>query len=337
MELKDIIQNCPKNQVIIDNIIKTYHKVNSDIYNKISCAISGGADSDVMLDICYKCDNDGKIVYVWCDTGLEYEATKEHLKYLEEKYNIEIVRTKAIKPIPTSCREHGQPFLSKRASDYIQRLQRHNFKFTNESFNDLYKKYPKCKTALRWWCNDYGEGSSFNISRNKWLKEFMVINPPQFNISDKCCKYAKKDVMKKFLKENPVDLHIVGLRKAEGGLRATAYKSCFDDNVDTYDNYRPLFWYKDEDKMEYENSCNIIHSKCYTEYGLRRTGCAGCPFGKDFEQELQIIEQHEPKLYKAVNKIFKDSYEYTRKYREFCEKMDEKYGSYSAYLSQQNN
>ena len=46
--------------------------------------------------------------------------------------------------------------------------------------------------------------------------------------------------------------------------------------------------------------------------------CAGCPFGRDFEFELEVIEKYEPKLYRAVNNIFGDSYAYTRKYREFC-------------------
>ena len=128
--------------------------------------------------------------------------------------------------------------------------------------------------------------------------------------------------MKKYIKDNPVDLHVVGLRKAEGGLRATAYKSCFDNNVGTFDNYRPLFWYKDEDKLDYEKSCGIVHSECYTKYGLKRTGCAGCPFGKDFEYELEIIEKYEPKLYKAVNRIFGESYEYTRRYRQFQKEMN---------------
>ena len=58
-------------------------------------------------------------------------------------------------------------------------------------------------------------------------------------------------------------------------------------------------------------------------YGLSRTGCAGCPFGRDFEFELEVIKHYEPKLYKAVNYIFGDSYEYTRKYREFRKKMEE--------------
>lgn len=52
--------------------------------------------------------------------------------------------------------------------------------------------------------------------------------------------------------------------------------------------------------------------------------CAGCPFGRDFEQELSVIEHYEPKLYKAVNNIFGDSYEYTRKYKAFCEEMKTK-------------
>lgn len=73
-----------------------------------------------------------------------------------------------------------------------------------------------------------------------------------------------------------------------------------------------------------EKHYGIVHSKCYTEYGLERTGCAGCPYGRDFEQELKIIQKCEPKLFVAVNNIFGGSYEYTRKYREFCKEMDEK-------------
>lgn len=339
MNLEDILKDCPKNPTIINNIIKAYHKINDNIYNKISCAISGGADSDVMLDICCKCDNDRKIDYVWYDTGLEYRATKDHLKYLEEKYGIEIKRCRAIKPIPISCREYGQPFLSKRISDYISRLQNHHFDFVNDGdkdYGELCKKHPNAKGALKWWCNAWGDKSSFNIERNKWLKEFMMSHPPTFNISDKCCTYAKKNVIKKYNKENEVDLNIMGVRKAEGGQRAKVYKSCFDSNIDSHDNYRPLFYYKDSDKSEYEEAYNVIHSKCYTEYGLKRTGCAGCPFGKDFEFELEVIEKYEPKLFKAVNKIFGDSYAYTREYKKFCEEMDKKYGSYAAYLRGNN-
>lgn len=332
MSLENIIKELPKNSTIINNTIKAYYKINNDMYDKVSCSISGGADSDVMLDILNKCDENKKIAYIWCDTGLEYKATKEHLKYLEQKYNIEITRVRAVKPIPICCREYGQPFISKRVSEYISRLQKYNFTFEDKPFDELYKEYPKCKSALMWWCNEWGDKSSFNIERNKWLKEFMITNKPTFNISNKCCTYAKKNALEGFLKQYGTDLHMIGVRKAEGGLRASAYKSCFDENIDGRDDYRPLFYYKDDDKYEYEEKFGIVHSKCYTEYGLKRTGCAGCPFGREFEEELKIIEKYEPKLFKAVNKIFGDSYEYTRKYKKFCDEMDKKYGSYASYL-----
>lgn len=319
--IEELLQDCPDNSVIAENLIIAWSKINSNKYQRIKCSISGGADSDIMLDIIWRCDKDNKVDYVWFDTGLEYQATKEHLKYLEEKYNIIIQPYKAIKPIPFTCHKYGQPFLNKRVSDYMERLQKHNFQWEDEDFEILIRKYPKCKTALKWWCNLH-DSNSFNISRNKYLKEFIIKNPPNFNISYKCCKYAKKDVGKKLMKEKHYDLDITGVRKAEGGTRATVYKSCFDENDGGYDNYRPLFWYKNLDKEDYEVVYGIEHSRCYTQYGLKRTGCAGCPFGRDFEYELEVIKEYEPKLYKAVNKIFADSYEYTRKYREFYKERD---------------
>lgn len=54
---------------------------------------------------------------------------------------------------------------------------------------------------------------------------------------------------------------------------------------------------------------------------MKRTGCAGCPFGRDFENELTVIQTYEPRLSIAVNNIFKDSYEYTRAYKKFVEDM----------------
>lgn len=95
----------------------------------------------------------------------------------------------------------------------------------------------------------------------------------------------------KAVKDGEYQLNIVGVRRAEKGARQLVYKSCFDDgNNESYANYRPLFWYKNSDKVDYENFYDISHSKCYSEYGLKRTGCAGCPFGRDFEQELEVIK-----------------------------------------------
>ena len=73
------------------------------------CSISGGSDSDIVLDVIQNVDEKKKVRYFWIDTGLEYRATKEHLDDLEKKYGIEIERIKACKPIPVCCKEYGQP------------------------------------------------------------------------------------------------------------------------------------------------------------------------------------------------------------------------------------
>ena len=127
MEVLDSFKGL-KNSTIIDNIIKAWTIINNRGFERIGCSISGGSDSDIMLDIVHKCDKDKKVRYFWFDTGLEYQATKDHLEYLEKKYGINIERERAIKSIPLSCKEYGQPFISKQVSGNIERLQKHNFK-----------------------------------------------------------------------------------------------------------------------------------------------------------------------------------------------------------------
>lgn len=308
------------NDVIMNNMLRANSIINNPLYKTILCSVSGGADSDVMVDICHRLDKDNKIVYVWFDTGLEYEATKRHLSYLENRYHINIVREKAIKSIPYTCYHIGQPFISKRVSDMIERLQSHDFKWEDKPFEELYREYPKCRAALRWWCNAWDNpGSKFGIRENKLLKEFMVSNPPTFRISLKCCKYAKKDVAKAAIKKYKADLNIFGVRKSEGGARQEAYKSCYITNKDTH-IYLPIYWYTNEVKELYNKSFNIINSDCYNEYGLKRTGCCGCPYNRNFDEELLILAHYEPKLYTAVNHVFAESYDYTRKYRDFIQK-----------------
>jgi len=293
------------------------------------CSISGGSDSDIVLDLIHKVDEDSKVKYFWIDTGLEYFATKEHLDYLEQKYGITIERVKPDKPIPTCVRQYGVPFLSKYVSEQMMRLQSHHFQWEDEPLEVLLKKYPKCKVALQWWCNAYytpengiQQMSRYSISRNKWLKEFIIANPPDFPISNKCCEYSKKKPAKRFIRETDADLEITGIRKSEGGIRSANYKTCFSESKSKSCNtYRPIFWYTDSDKKDYEKMFSIQHSRCYTEYGLKRTGCVGCPFSKHINEELAIIEEHEPDLYKAAVNIFGRSYEYTAKYRAFVREM----------------
>ena len=148
-------------------------------FNNIVVSISGGADSDRMLDLIERIGYDkGTVRYVFFDTGMEYKATKEHLDTLEIKYGIKIDHIKAKIPVALACRRYGVPFLSKTVSQYIYRLQKHNFTWEDAPFDVLYKKFPRCKAALRWWCNAWPQNSKDNINRHRFLKEFMILNPP---------------------------------------------------------------------------------------------------------------------------------------------------------------
>lgn len=316
IDYDSIMDSAPDN-INIKMTLSTLMRKFLEFYRPL-CSVSGGSDSDIMIDLIERVRGDRRVQYVFFNTGIEYQATHDHLNYLEKKYNISIDRMDAVVPVPLGCKKHGQPFMSKQISEFLERLQRHNFKWEDEHFDVLYDRYPKCKAALRFWCNEWGEGSTFNINKNKLLKEFIIANPPKFQISPKCCKGAKKDVALIADEKYQPDLKMIGIRQAEGGARSQAYKNCFTCAGDSgIAEYRMLFFWSDKDKSEYKAHYGVKYSDCYEVYGLFRTGCGGCPFGSGFENELQIIHDHEPRLELAINNIFKDSYEYTRAYREF--------------------
>lgn len=318
----EVIDGAPENLTIQDALAKCWSVLPR--HQKLLVSVSGGWDSDIMLDMIVRCGGKDRATFAFFNTGLEYKATKGQLKHLEEKYGIEIQIVPPVKPIPLCVREYGVPFWSKSVSEFIERLQRHGFQWEDEPLDVLLEKYPKCRAALRWWCNDFGAdgvASRFDIAYIKGLKEFMVANPPDFAISPKCCHYAKKLPAQNFLASLDCDLNCTGVRKAEGGARSTAYKTCYDQSIGQ-SAYRPLFWFLDQDKKEYDEHYGLTHSDCYEVWGMKRTGCAGCPFGKNFETELALAEKYEPNFHRAMLKVFGKSYDYTRKFLEFRQKLN---------------
>lgn len=357
--LRNVLQDAPKELIIVDAFTKANSVVNNSEYQKILCSISGGSDSDVMLDLLLKVDIERKIEFWYFNTGLEYNATKEHIEFLQKKYGIEIHTARPEVPIPLAVSRFGVPLISKQVSEFVWRLQSINFDWKDRPYKELLEKwcvkatpeealeleqkvsegkkpyigkrhyakrlddwYAGQISALDWWANAKGNGSHFNIGQNKWLKEFMILNPPTFKVANKCCQYAKKDVAHKLVSENKFDCSISGVRKAEGGARAAAYSNCYTHKDDKVSTYRPLFWFKNEDKTIYEEHYGVRHSRCYTNYHLKRTGCCACPCANNFEEELLTLQKHEPKLYNACMHVFGESYEYMRKYRKFQKEMN---------------
>lgn len=136
---KTVVLTAPT-QPILDMLSKIYWALG--YYDNIMVGISGGSDSDTMLDAIHRLDFEKKVTYVYFGTGLEYEANKKHLRDLEEKYQIKIETLDPVLPIPTCCRKYGVPFWSKHVSEMIYRLQRHGFKWEDKPFDVLIQEYP---------------------------------------------------------------------------------------------------------------------------------------------------------------------------------------------------
>lgn len=318
--MQELLELFPNNPTILEAVIKTEDHINTVAREggKIMVSISGGSDSDIMLDMLERLGYDeGEVVYVWFDTGLEYDATKRHLKDLEAKYGIEIKRYRPEMTVAQACKKYGVPFHSKQDSSKIKKLQSKGFLLEVEPIDILAKKYNRVMDGLKWWCNEHTP--RFCVGRSAALKEFMASNPPP-KISDQCCEFAKKNVAKRAETELGASLGVIGIRRAEGGVRALSLQSCFSEGTGRrIAQFRPIFYSSDADKQEYKDFCSVTYSDCYEVWGFKRTGCACCPFGSKFEDELEVVKQYEPKLYAAACKIFGPSYEYTRKYRKFKE------------------
>lgn len=87
------------------------------------CSYSGGSDSDILIDLIERtrkmfnaacgCEVLKPVKYVFFNTGLEMQATKDHVKATAEKYGVEIEECRPKINIVKSAREHGIPFVSK--------------------------------------------------------------------------------------------------------------------------------------------------------------------------------------------------------------------------------
>ena len=312
---------------------------------KAMCSYSGGADSDIMIDLIERTramlPSLPKVDYVFFDTGLEMKATRDHVKATAEKYGVTIRRLKSKPGIVTAVREHGQPFVSKIMSAGLSEWQKKNVPIEiadeYEAAEDkaakraeLKARYPKCESLINFLCccNSKGEprpNIQLVINSSRYMRDFIREYPPNFKISASCCDYCKKRVAHSI--EKDYEVVITGERRAEGGVRSVPRKDntalCFTETANGKYRFRPLYYVTDKDKTWYKEYHGIRYSDAYEVYGLKRTGCTGCPISYRAVDDLEIIRQYEPKVVEAAWNIFGDSYRYRRKYKQYVKRRDE--------------
>lgn len=311
---------------------------------KAICSYSGGADSDIMIDLIErtrKAFDLPPIKYAFFNTGLEMKATKDHVKATAEKYGVEIEECRPKVSIIQAARTHGIPFVSKIMSAGLSEWQKKGIPLSIAQEYDeaedkaakrkeLKERYPKCESVINFLCccNSAGEprpNIQLVINSSKYMRDFISEYPPDFQISAKCCDYCKKQLAHRVQKD--YDMIITGERRAEGGMRSVPRKDntslCFTETASGQYRLRPLYYVSDADKAWYKEYYGIRYSDAYEVYGLTRTGCCGCPISHKAVDDLEKIRPYEPNVVKAAWNIFGKSYEYRAKYNAYKEQRKE--------------
>lgn len=312
---------------------------------KAICSYSGGADSDILIDILEttrRLFSLPPIKYVFFNTGLEMQATKDHVAQTAEKYGVEIETVRPKKNIVLAAKEHGIPFVSKIMSHGLEEWQKKGVPLSiAEEYDqaedkaakraELKARYPKCESLINFLCccNSKGEprpNIQLVINSSRYMRDFISEYPPDFEISVKCCYYCKKQAAHRVQKN--YDMIITGERRDEGGMRSVPRKDnttmCFTETSKHQFWLRPLYYVSDADKAWYKKTYNIRYSDAYEVYGMKRTGCCGCPISYRAVDDLELIGKYEPNLKKAAWNVFGKSYLYRQKYNEYKAMRDSK-------------
>lgn len=305
---------------------------------KAICSYSGGADSDIMIDLIERTRTIFSlppVKYVFFNTGLEMKATKDHVKVTAEKYGIKIEECRPKIGIVQAARTYGIPFVSKIMSGGLSDWQKKGIPLSiadeyehaedkAAKRRELRERYPKCESVINFLCccNAAGEPRpdiQLVINSSKYMRDFIGEYPPDFKISAKCCDYCKKQAAHQVQKD--YDLIITGERRDEGGMRSVPRKDntslCFTETSSGQYRLRPLYYVSDADKAWYKDHYGIRYSDAYEVYGLTRTGCCGCPISYKAVDDLEKIRPYEPNVVIAAWNIFGKSYEYRMKYNEY--------------------
>lgn len=312
---------------------------------KSICSYSGGSDSDILIDVVERVRDAfhlPPIKYVFFNTGLEMQATRDHVQATARKYGVEIETVRPKINIVRAAKKYGIPFISKIMSAGLSDWQKKGIPLSiaDEYANaedkatkrqELRERYPKCESVINFLCccnaaGDPRPNIQLVINSSRYMLDFIKECPPKFRVSADCCTYCKKQVAHKVQKD--YEMIITGERRDEGGMRSVPRKGeenahmCFGETARGQYRLRPLYYVSDADKAWYKERYGIRYSDAYEVYGLTRTGCCGCPISYKAVDDLELMRPYEPNLVKAAWNVFGDSYRYRQAYNEYKQMRD---------------
>lgn len=269
----------------IQSINKQY-----DLENNAYLSFSGGKDSTVfhyLLDLALP---GNKIPRLFINTGIEYEYIVDFVKKLEQKDSrIQIVNSNV--NIKKMLEIEGYPFKSKEHSLKIGEYQK-------SSRTKSVVRYKEMSGKSRYGCP---KCLLYQFDHNFSLK-----------LSDKCCYRLKKDIATNFAKENKKHILMTGMLAEEGGQRANI--NCIVTKKDKLVKFHPLLFCSTEWEDWFIKKYNIKLCKLYyPPFNFKRTGCKGCPYALDLQEQLDIMGKYLPEEKRQCERIWKPVYDEYRR------------------------
>lgn len=237
-------------------------------------SFSGGKDSTVLHHLLDMALPNNKIPRVYIDTGIEYNDVRKFV-FLIASYDSRIKVIRSGVNIKNVLETYGYPFKSKQHSHNVALFQHSGVGLSVKRYLGLIESNTlfRCPLSL-----GYQFTSDFNLK-----------------VSDECCHRLKKIPVQKWEKENGRRIAITGMRRGEGGQRASIKGCVITDKDGIIKKFHPLLVVGEdfEDifiEREHIKLCDLY----YPPYNFKRTGCKGCPFALDLQDQLTLMDKYLP-------------------------------------------
>ena len=297
-------------------IIKTANK-QYDLEHNAYLSFSGGKDSTILHYLLDMALPNNRIPRVFINTGIEYNDIVAFVKELAAKDD-RFVLLKPSVPIKPMLEKYGYPFKSKEHSLRVYQFNRG----TNANY---IKKY----------IGGYdhnGKKSTF-VCPN--ILKYQFEEKGKYNYSNKCCYKLKKDTIHRWEKENHKPIAITGMRAEEGGNRARL--GCTIFKGDKLNHFHPLIVVSEEWENEFIEKNNIELCRLYyPPFNFKRTGCKGCPYSLDLQEQLDIMDTYLPNEKKQCEILWKPVYDEYRRLGYRLRKQKERQMTIEDFINNEN-
>ena len=274
------------------NVIKdTINKYGEDNFY---LSFSGGKDSTVVHYLLDMALPNNKIPRVYSNTGIEYTDVYQFVKKLAQNdKRIEIIKPN--KNIKDTLNKVGYPFKNKEHSKKV-----HQYQATKNMTKYLYDYVN---------ATGYRQGSKYVCPS---LLRYQFTEHCSIKISSYCCDEFKKKPFSDYEKASGRTITITGMMREEGGVRN--HIDCIHFKGNQVTKFHPLSKTTKEWEEWFIKEYNIELCRLYYEpFNFDRTGCKGCPYSLNLQEQLTKMEIYLPAERKQCEYIWKPVYEEYRR------------------------